>query len=944
MAKKIELLPQLRVRTEFSFRSTFAPIDRVAARITALAAPAAGIVDPGTWGHVRWAKAAEKAGWRPMFGTELTVRNAAGLRPTAWALARETRGFYRFSTQARAEGADLHRLFAEERESLVRFAGTALTDPDEFDYIDINPASTLSTRRALALAEKTGKPLVITSDNWYAAPEDYDAFMVIARNERVTPQYILSLEELRKALPQLSAKDFKEACANTRAAAALTASTLPRAPIIHVENANLRALAEAGRAQRLSSGQLESWPPEYQERFEHELAIIHEKDFESYFVVVTDLVQWAKQHMLVGPGRGSSAGSLVCYCLGITEVDPIPNGLIFERFIDTTRSDLPDIDIDFSDKKRDMVFTYLAEKYGADCVARIGNINRLAPRSALAAVCRELRVPDKDRFDLVNVLIEYSSGDARYGHTLEDTLTQTETGKRFAARFPETMIVREVEAHASHTGVHAAGVIVCNVPVLEYCTIGPDGVAQVDKPDTEYLNLLKIDALGLRTLGVIEDAGVIDARHLYDLKLNDPEVLRIFDEKKFCGVFQFEGHAQRSVAAQVPATDFRTLDHVTALARPGPLGGGATNKYIDRHAGREPVTYRHPALEPILADTYGVVLYQEQVMQIVREIGKFSWADTSAIRKAMSGRKGKEYFDRRGEEFVKGAAQEGISEEEALVMWNEICAFGAWGMNRAHTCAYATISYWCAWMKRYHPLEYAAACLRSAKDDEQALELLRELVSEGVEYVPFDIDHSQATWSSYGTYGSDGRILGGFQNLVGFGPVKARAALAARATPEGIPPKMRATIEAAKVKFAELYPLHRDWGHIYRDPVANAGCRPGSFVSEVRDLPASGDVLLIGKLVKKELRDENETVRVKRRDGRLMKGPTLFADLFVSDDSGGPVTARIDRRSFEPLGRNAVERLTVDEDVLLIRGRRVPNFNMVKVERLRCLTAPEKLA
>lgn len=927
--------PQLRVRTEFSFRKTFAPVARVGAALAALGAPAGGIVDGGTWGHVRWSKEAKKRGFKPLFGTELTVAQPDGKKPTAWFLASETRGFYQFSTDARQPDADLRELLANAR-GVLRFSGAALDDPALFDYVDLNPASPLLVRRALRLAERTKKPLVLTSDNWYATPADYAAFMAIVAQDRVTPQHILSLEEMRAAFPMLDKKAFARAVANTHEAAERCASVLPTAPIIRVAG-DLRAMAEAGRQDRLARGHLKSWPPEYAARLERELVAIEEKEFQSYFIVVADLVRWAKERMLVGPGRGSSAGSLLCYLLHITEVDPIPHELLFERFIDTTRADLPDIDIDFSDTKREQCFTYLAEKYGRENVARIGNINTLKPRSVMAEVCKRFGIPDKERFDLLNVLIEYSSGDSRYGKGLEDTLNNTDVGRAFMARNPKAVVLAEAENHAWHTGVHAAGVIVCNVPVSEFCTVGPDGVAQIDKPDSEALNLLKIDALGLRTLGIIEDAGVATAEELYALDLADPEVLRVFDEKKFCGVFQFEGAAQRSVSAQIKADTFRTLDHVTALARPGPLGGGAANKYIMRKAGREPVTYTHPALEPVLSDTYGVVLYQEQVMRIVRDIGKFSWADTTVIRKAMSGRKGAEFFDLQGDKFVAGAAQDGIDEATARDIWHEICSFGAWGMNKSHTCAYAVISYWCAWMKRYHPLEYAAACLRNAKDDDQTMEILREMAAEGVEYVAFDLDLSDVHWSVQA-----GRLVGGFQNLVGFGPSKAVAAVEARRLGK-MDQKLLKRIADARVKFSDLYPIQSAFGHIYRDP-ASVGCRPGSRVSFVTSLPDSGDVLIIGRVVKKEMRDENETVRLNRRDGRRVKGPSMFADLFISDDTGGPVTIRIDRFNFEPLGRVALEQLVIDEDIIMVRGRRIPNFNMVKADRIRCLTRPGVLA
>ena len=927
-------LPQLRCRTEFSFRQAFGPIPRVALAVHALGAPAAGIVDPSTWGHVRWAKAALANEFKPLFGTEFAVPLEDGRKPQAWALAEDTRAFYRFSTALRQPNSDVQSLLREST-GVVRFAGDALTDPDAFDYIDLNPNSPLAQRAALRLHKATNKPLVVTSDNAYPTRDDYAAFMAIGGRDSATPQWLLTEQELRQRIRVLDDDAWAQAVKNTNEVAERCAGALLTAPLIHVEG-DLRALAEEGRQRRLRLGHLPSWPQEYEARLQRELTAIEAKQFESYFIVVSDLVNWAKERMLVGPGRGSSAGSLLCYLLGITEVDPIPHGLLFERFIDLTRKDLPDIDIDFSDTKRDQCFDYLANKYGRHNVARIGNVNTLKPRSVMAEVCKRFGIPDKERFDLLNVLIEYSSGDSRYGKGLEDTLNNTDTGRRFMERNPKAVVMSEVENHAWHTGVHAAGVIVCNVPVDEYCTVGADGVAHIDKPDSEYLNLLKIDALGLRTLGIIEDSNVITADDLYALKLDDPKVLDIFNQRKYTGIFQFEGQSQRTISAQVHVDDFRTVDHLTALARPGPLGGGATGKYIARKAGQEPVTYTHPALEELLNDTYGVVLYQEQVMRIVRDIGKFSWDETTVIRKAMSGRKGKEYFDQQGAKFIKGAAQDGIDDRTAHDIWNEICNFGAWGMNKSHTCAYAVISYWCAWMKAYHPLEYAAACLRSAKDDDQTMEILREMAVEGVKYTAFDPELSEINWAV-----KDGRLIGGFMNLVGFGPAKAVAAVEARrlGTTDD---KLRQRIAEAHVKFSELYPISRTYASWYADPAAH-GCRIGSKIYTADKLPDGGDVLFIGKIAKKELRDENETVRVARRDGKKLSGQTLFADFFLKDDTGIPIICRIDRFKYEPLGRIAMERLVAEQDVLLVRGRKIPNFSMIKVERVKVLNRQEPL-
>ena len=928
-------IPQLRVRTEFSFRQCFAPVPRVAAAVKELGVPAAGIVDPSTWGHVRWAKAAEKAGFKPLFGTELTVALPDGRKPQAWALAEDTKAFYKFSTALRQKDTDPVEIMAAAK-GVVRFAGSAMTDPETFDYVDLNPGSPVAQRAALALARRTGKPIVVTSANFYPQPGDYAAFLSIGGREATTPQHILSEQELRRHLKVLDDAAWAQAVKNTHEAAERCASTLPAAPIIHVDG-DLRALAEEGRQRRLRLGHLPSWPQEYEDRLQRELTAIEAKDFNSYFIVVADLIAWAKERMLVGPGRGSSAGSLLCYLLGITEVDPIPHGLLFERFIDLTRKDLPDIDIDFSDVKRDLCFDYLSDTYGRSCVARIGNVNTLKPRSVMAEVCKRFGIPDKERFDLLNVLIEYSSGDSRYGKGLEDTLNNTDTGRRFMERNPKAVVMSEVENHAWHTGVHAAGVIVCNVPVDEYCTVGADGVAHLDKPDSEYLNLLKIDALGLRTLGIIEDSGVTTADDLYALKLDDPKVLDIFNQRKYTGIFQFEGQSQRSISAQVAVDSFKTVDHLTALARPGPLGGGATGKYIARKAGLEPVAYTHPALEELLADTYGVVLYQEQVMRIVRDIGKFSWDETTVIRKAMSGRKGKEYFDQQGEKFISGAAQDNIDRELAKEIWNEICNFGAWGMNKSHTCAYAVISYWCAWMKAYHPLEYAAACLRSAKDDDQTMEILREMAAEGVSYSAFDAELSDVNWSV-----QSGKLVGGYMNLVGFGPAKAVAAVEARRLGK-VDGKLRKRIAEAHIKFSDLYPISRAYASWYEDPVAH-GCRVGSVIYTADKLPDGADVLFIGRIAKKELRDENETVRVARRDGRKLSGQTLFADFFLKDDTGIPIICRIDRFKYEPLGRVAIERLVAEQDVLLVRGRKIPGFGMIKIERIKVLNREEGLS
>jgi len=920
------VIPLLHCRTEHSYKNVYGPVETIAERLQDLGCEVAGCVDThGTWGHVAWQRALRERGIEPVFGTELEVADESGRRPRAWCLAKDIRAFYNFTSTY--DGT--HESWTQAA-GVVRFAGHALTDPATFDYVDLDHQSMLAGKRALALAKYTNKPLCLAPVNDYPAPEHRDRFLAWADNAKMVKQHMLSKPELRGAYHWLTDRQFRVARNHAiDIGERVKGIKLPIAPIISVEG-DLWELVKRGKRYRVKAGHIKRWDTEYEKRMQREMALIMAKEYDSYFIVVADLVTWAKKRMLVGPARGSSAGSLVCYLLRITEVDPLPHHLLFERFIDLNRDDLPDIDIDFSDVRRHLAFEYLAKRYGESNVARIGSINRLKPRSVMAHVCKKLSIMRGATFPVLNVLIEYSSGDSRYGKGLEDTLTNTQPGLEFMARYPEAKLMGELENHASHTGVHAGGIIVSNVPVIDYCTVR-DGVAQLDKKDAEALNLLKIDALGLRTLGVIEDTGCVTAEQLYDLKLDDPEVYSVFNDCKFSGLFQFEGAAQRRVSKQVPVISFQQIDHITALARPGPLGGGAANKYINRNAGREPVEYTHETMRAYLEETKGVVLYQEQVMRIVRELGDFSWAETSVIRKAMSGRKGKEFFDRRGEIFAEGATRHGIDPEVAKDIWEQICSFGAWGMNKSHTVSYAIISYWCAYMKRWHPIEYAAALMRYAKDDEQIIEMLRELAAEHIEYVAFDLDLSEENWSA-----RDGKLVGGYLNLVGIGPVKA-AKYVAKRDAVGLTEQDRETLGNLKCKYQELKPAHKLWGHIYDDPNKyNIWGRIQEFANlEDLDEPA-----VICKLVRRERRDENETIRLARR-GHALDGDTLFLDMFVVDDSiAKPVLLRIKPWQWETWGIPIADNAVNDQDWFLVRGKWLEQFSMMSVKKIKCLTNP----
>lgn len=927
-------IPRLSIRTQFSFRRCYGPTDRVIERLVDLGITQAGIVDDdGTWGHTEWAKLCAKANISPIFGTRLTFPTEDDRKPSSPIIATDLRKFYRFSSTFSGSPESL-----ATREGIIAFSGAALTNPDHFDYVDLDHSSLIAARRAIKLSEKTGAPLVLMPHNDYPFPEDRNKFLAWDDSKRMTTQHIMDNDELRRAYHFLDDAQWATVLENTHQLAERCAGLeLPKMPLIHVEG-DLNKEIEEGIKYRLEQGHIKEWTHEYQARLEREMVEISRKNFESYFLAVGDMVRWSKDNgVIVGPGRGSSSGSLTCYVLRITEVDPLVHNLLFERFIDISRSDLPDIDIDFDDKQRHRVFEYMAEKYGEGHTARLGNISRLKARSAIAHVGKKLGVPSAATFAVTNVLIEHSSGDARYGKGLEDTLVMTAPGRKFAADYPEAReLMPELEHHVSHTSVHAAGLLVSHEPVIEFCTVR-DGIAQIDKKGAEEIGGLKIDCLGLTTLGIINDADCISIEELYRITLDDPNVFAIINDKKFAGVFQFEGAAQRRVSMTVPIDSFERINHIGALARPGPMVGGATTSYVDRVAGREPVSYVHPAMESYLKDTMGVFIFQEQIMTICFEIGGFDWVTVADIRKAMSGSKGAEYFNRHGETFTTNAvANHGMEHATAKALWESMVAFGSWGFNASHSVAYGIISYWCAYLKAYHPLKYAAALLRNAKDDGQTLETLRELEKEGIEVISFDKDLSQDNWIAV-----DDKLIGGFQNINGIGPAKAADLLDLRELNYEAYEKKLEKALAKGTKFTDLREAHTKWGEIYDDPDSH---NIAGKVWEFGELEDKQTAVVICQIKEVDRRDENEAIRIQRRGGKVWEGNSLFLDISVVDDSvSKPVIARIRPELWTTVAEKIADNAVVDKDWLLLRGRWLKEFNMMIVKKVKCLTNEEML-
>ena len=919
LLKEEHTVIQLRVRTEYSFGQTYAPVPRLLTRLKEMGCTAAGIVDATTWGHVAWWRACTKAGIQPLLGVECVVTDTDAA-PRMWFLARTTTGLaemYRLCSRSATQPLKgkfgvIPRLTRADvlgiSDQILVFAGDVVEGPflrHAKAIVDLNPGSQLLNRLKLDLARAYQLRVVSTSDNAYAYPEDRATFEFMAKaGLKPSPQHLVDIAPGHEWVAQ--------ACADLH---------LPHAPMVRTEG-NLELLCRQGQVSRAIP-----WTPVYETRLQYELDLIRSKDFESYFLIVADMVQYAKQHMLVGPSRGSAAGSLVCYLARITEIDPVASQLFFERFIDVTRKDLPDIDLDFPDAKRHLVFDYMTQKYGAGNVAHIGNVVRMAPRSALIQVCKALGIPATATAALKVAMIERSVADARASNCLEDTFTTTKPGQEFIRAYPQAAIASALEGHAAHTSIHAAGLLVCNEPLTNYATVDETGRAHVEMKSVEALGLLKIDVLGLRTLSILEDSGVpID---WYNLPLNDPRVFDVFNQGRLCGIFQFEGNALRTIAAQIHSTRIEDIDAITALARPGPFATGVTHKYILRMNGEryEPI---HPLVETHMADTYGLPIYQEQTLAIVRAIGKFNWEETSFIRKGIAKRMGKEFFDTYWSRFRDGATSQGIGEDEARVTWELINAMGSWQMNKAHTRSYAVISYWCAYLKAYHPLEFAASNLRHAKDEESAVELLREMVNEGIEYVAFDAEQSVANWSVV-----EGKLMGGLTSLKGIGASKAAKYLAARAAGT-LTAAQRTAMASASNVFADLFPHQTRFGDLYRHPERHGIVGPITYIKDlVPNMPHGCERVMIGTLIYKNPRSANEEVNVKKRNGVLATGELEYLDIRVRDDTG-MIGGRISTRDYRAIGVELAETIPLGTP-LLLRARFYLGYRYIFIQQWKRL-------
>ena len=492
---------------------------------------------------------------------------------------------------------------------------------------------------------------------------------------------------------------------------------------------------------------------EYTERLNEELSVIKDKDFSSYFLVVSDMINWAKDNnILVGPGRGSAAGSLVCYALGITEVDPIKYDLLFFRFINPERNDFPDIDTDFMDRRRGEVKEYLRKKFKH--VASISTYQYFKDKGVVRDASRVFGIPLGE----VNKALKGIE-------TFEDFESNVNS-QWFTDKYPEAVnLARELRGRIRGNGMHAAGVVVANEPISKYAPIetrtDPDDkvsgrvpVVGYDMDQAADLGLIKLDALGLKTLSVIKDTiDMIKDRYNEDIslrkiRLDDDNIFKDLSNGFTRGVFQAETTPYTNLLIKMGVSTFEDLAASNALVRPGAMNTVGAS-YIARKNGEEMIEYVHPIMQKFLARTYGVIIYQEQVMQACVYLGGMSWSEADKVRKIIGKKKDAKEFDQFKDKFIQGASQH-ISKEVAESLWHDFEAHAGYSFNRSHAVAYSMLSYWTAWLKHYYPLEFVFALLKNEGDKDTRTEYLLEAKRLGLKVLLPHINESDLDFTIQG--------------------------------------------------------------------------------------------------------------------------------------------------------------------------------------------------
>jgi len=635
------------------------------------------------------------------------------------------------------------------------------------------------------LERELGLPLVATNDSHYLCEDDahaQDVMLCIQTGKSIqdtnrmkfqgTDFYVKSHDEMFRVF-----KDAPDVLSRTLAIAERCSTRLEKVsnPFPHFDvpagytlDSYFEHVTRQGFARRLEvlrglakQGRLKRSIAEYEQRLTRELAIIQQMQFSGYFLIVWDFIRYAKEHDIpVGPGRGSAAGSLVSYSMGITDIDPLQHELLFERFLNPERISMPDIDIDFCMNRRGEVISYVTQKYGRENVAQIITFGTMAAKAAIKDVGRAMDIPyaDVDRIAKMVPTTLY----IKLEQAIKDSpaLQQAYESEPQVRQLLDT--ARKLEGLVRNSGVHAAGVVISPRPLTElvplHKTKNDEIVTAYDMVAIEKMGLLKMDFLGLTTLTILDDAVKLIAQTrgeriaLENIEFTDAETYRkVFHSGLTSGVFQFESHGMRDVLRRYQPNSIEDLTALNALYRPGPIQGGMIDDFIDRKHGRKKIEYELPELKEVLEETLGVIVYQEQVMQIANRLAGYSLGEADLLRRAMGKKKIEEMAQQR-ERFVQGAVQRGYPPKKVEKIFDLMAQFAGYGFNKSHSAAYALLAYHTAYLKTHYSVEFMAALLTSVTGNtDDVVKYINECREMGIAVEPPDINVSDANFTPHGS-------------------------------------------------------------------------------------------------------------------------------------------------------------------------------------------------
>ncbi len=757
--------------------------------------------------------------YKPRMDREILAEHAEGLIATSGCLGGEV---------AQLLAPDASR--EEGNQGAVRDFDAALRVAGEYQdmfgkdnyFIEIQDHGIEAQRRImpdlLEIARRLDAPLLATNDAHYTRKEEaepHDVLLCIQTGATIDEPnrfkfdgkdfYLKSASEMRRLFPEV---DYPGACDNSLLIAErchvefeFGNILLPAFPVPpgETESTYLERLVYEGARKRYG----DPLPEEVRERVEFELKVIGEMGFPAYFLIVWDLIRYAReQGIRTGPGRGSAAGSIIAYCLRITDLDPLRYGMLFERFLNPGRKQMPDIDMDFDERYRADVIRYAAEKYGSDHVAQIITFSTIKGKQAIRDAARVFGYPYSLGDRVAKLMPAAILGkEPNLTQCLESPPTDSDSnlkdwyanaaGLREAYQGdPEVRRVvdaaKGLEGLRRQDSIHAAAVVIAPKPVSEVIPIqqkgdGAEVVTQYEMGAVEALGLLKMDFLGLRNLSTIERTlELIELGHgvrvdIDDVPLDDPKTFELLQAAETIGVFQLEGTAMRALIRQLRPDNFEHIIAVNALYRPGPMGMNMHTEYAERKNRRRPVSYPHPATQPFLESTFGIITYQEQVMQLARDMAGYSMAEADDLRKAM-GKKIKSVMNAQKEKFVAGCVAQGHPEKLGRELWDAVEPFAGYGFNLSHSACYAYVAFQTAYLKAHYPAEYMAALLTSTKKDKDRTALyLSECRSIGVEVQVPDVNESLVDFNV-----ADGKIRFGMSAVRNVGEAVVEKIIEAR--------------------------------------------------------------------------------------------------------------------------------------------------------------------